>query len=103
MAVRGFLLLDPHTEEKYGQYFTYQQEFLELVGFTEEQLKDGNPIAQCEAAAVVMMMLACSETLTGRDVLLFIDNTSAMHSFVKGISKNVSLARSVFCGQLIAY
>ena len=60
----GFLVLDPSTGDKYGEYFTFHQEFLTLVGFPPEQLKDGNPIAQCEAAAVVMVMLACGKKFT---------------------------------------
>ena len=49
------------------------------------------------------MMISCGPWLSGRDVLLFIDNTSAMHSFVKGISTNDALTRSVFIVHLLAY
>ena len=65
----GFLLLDPSSGMKYGEYFVFKQAFLSLVGFPPEKLVRGNPIAQCEAAAVVVMMISCGPWLSGRDVV----------------------------------
>ena len=98
----GFLLMDPQTGAKRGGCFKFGQEFLDLVGFPEAMLENGNPIAQCEAAAVVVMLLACLDVIVDRDVLLFVDNTSALHCFVKGLSRNGGLARSVQVGHLLS-
>ena len=96
-------MYDPATGLKRGGCFDFNQDFLDLVGFTKENLVHRNPIAQSEAVAVVVMMLQCAEVLAGRDVLLLIDNTSALHTFLKGISTNEGLARSVAVAHLLTY
>ena len=39
----GFLLFDPFTKVKYGEFFTFTQDFLTLVGFPPEKMVEGEP------------------------------------------------------------
>ena len=55
----GYLLSDPSDNVKAAAFFKFNKDFLNLVGFTTKNLNDGaNPIAQCEAAAVFMVVLS---------------------------------------------
>ena len=100
----GYLLIDTHSGEKVGACFDFGCAFLQAVGFAPEDLAaGGNPIAQCEAAAVVMAAIGEAHRLRERDVLWFVDNTSALHCLVKGGARNAHLARSVHVLHLLSY
>ena len=66
-------------------------------------MRGGNPISQCEAAAALTFVLSEWQHLAGREVLLFVDNTAALHALVKGVSGNTSLARTVQLLHLLSY
>ena len=66
-------------------------------------LKTGQPIALAEAAMLPHCLVAWCKRLAGRNVVWFCDNTSAMHSFVKGASKNAILERIVNLTWLLSY
>ena len=53
------------------------------------------PIALCEAAMLPLAMIAMPEVVRGRSVVPYVDNTSAMASFAKGVSANKHLERIV--------
>ena len=65
-------------------------------GLTQADLEEGRqPIALCEAAMLPLALFADHATFRGRDVLWVVDNTSALHSFVRGTSGNKYLEEIV--------
>ena len=69
------------------------KELLALWGYSRE-VRDagGNPIALCEASVVLFAMWQFWDRLAGRQVIWSIDNTAALHSFVKCMSKHDNLS-----------
>ena len=69
---------------------------MEVVGFPQSSIIGGaNPIAQCEAAMVLSALWDLRSRCKDRQVVWFLDNTSALHSFIKGGSSNEALDRTV--------
>ena len=100
----GYLLYDKDATIKTGGFFEFTQRFLDLVGYPKERLREGgNPIAICEAAAVLVMLLEEQQALRGKDVIVIVDNTSALQAYVKGGSGNEYIARTIQVWHLCAY
>jgi hypothetical protein len=92
----GTLVHDPLTGVRVGRYLQFQAEMLSVWGLCFQDIVDGKqPIALCEAAMLPLTLLAMPELFRGRDVIWYVDNTSAMAAFVKGASKNEHLERIV--------
>ncbi len=92
----GYLLFDPADGSKVGGVTRFSPAWLELVGFTQRDLRDGaNPIGQCEAAQILAAAWAERGRCANRNVIWFADNTSDLHALVKGGSTNVALDRTV--------
>eukprot|EP00972_Heterocapsa_arctica_P027031 3975900-Heterocapsa_arctica.AAC.1 len=91
----GFLCVDTGTGERFGGYCAFDEEILAAFGFTREALGDGaNPIQDCEAAMVPITLCTALRKFAGRELLWFLDNTSALHAFVKGSGGSSGVERS---------
>jgi hypothetical protein len=67
-------------------------------------IEDGSqPIQLCEAAMVPLTLLEWPGRFRGRRMVWYIDNTSAMASFVKGASKSEQLERIVGLFWMLAW
>ena len=81
---------------KVTRHLQFRQGCLTLWDLTLEDIANGRqPIALCEAAMLPLAMIAMPEVFRGRSVVWYVDNTSAMASFVKGASANAHLERIV--------
>ena len=77
---------------------------MELWNFSKDRRSEGaNVIALCEAAMIPVALHTFFETIMDRDVLFFIDNTTALYGAVKGVSNEESVARAVHVAHIIAY
>ena len=82
---------------KKGFFSVFEDDQLGLLCTSMEAIAGGSqPIALCEAAMLPHAALAWADTLRGRSVIWYCDNTNAMHAFVKGASCNATLERLVF-------
>ena len=91
----GVLIHDP-LGQKVARHLQFRQGCLTEWGLTLEDIANGKqPIALCEAAMLPLAMIAMPEVFRGRSVVWYVDNTSAMASFVKGASANAHLERIV--------
>ena len=100
----GSLVADPHTGRLFGGYLQFQGEALEIWDLTLADIAAGRqPIALCEAAMVPTTLMAWPEAFRGRRVVWYVDNTSAMASFVKGASANEFLEKIVALLWMCAY
>ena len=87
---------DPVTGARVGRYLQFQESMLAAWGLCFQDIVDGKqPIALCEAAMLPLTLLAMPGLFRGRTIVWYVDNTSAMASFVKGASKNEHLERIV--------
>jgi len=69
---------------------------LAVWGYSAEAISaGGNPLAHAEAAAVLFTRWRLRSLLRGKQVLWFVDNTAALRSFVKGMSSNAAISRTV--------
>ena len=102
-ASAAFLVIDPVTNARWGRVWTFSREDLDSFGFPDWPRRgpvreDRNPISACEAAAVAatywMVAVSGCLSLHGRDVVHWVDNTAALHSLVKGGSKNIAIDRA---------
>ena len=85
----GTLIYDPVDQSKVGGWLEFKSGALRIWDLTWELLADGRqPIALCEAAMVPLSLIQWPDVFRGRSVVWYIDNTSAMASFVKGTSAN---------------
>ena len=92
----GYLLIDCGTGERVGGWCHFDDALLAMWGFPVEHRRNGgNPIALCEGAMVPIVMEQQARRLQDRRVLWILDNTSALHSFVKGRCEHATLDRSV--------
>ena len=77
---------------------------MQLWGLDLAQIQGGRqPIALCEAAMVPLSLMEWPELYRGRHVVWYVDNTSAMHSFVKGAAKDAALERLVNITWMLAF
>ena len=60
-------------------------------------------IALCEAAMIPLTLLQWPDFFRGRSVTWYVDNTSAMHSFVRGASADPHLERLVGAAWILAF
>jgi hypothetical protein len=92
----GALVHDPVSGARVGRYFQFKEGLLGAWGLCSQDIVDGmRPIALCEAAMLPLTLLALPELFRGRTIVWYVDNASAMASFIKGASKNEHLERIV--------
>jgi hypothetical protein len=92
----GYLLSDPLTRRKTGGYCMFSRSLLEFWGYPQHVLSGkGNPIAICEGSMLPLTVLQELETLRNRRVLWFVDNTTALFSFIKGRASSAHLDRAI--------
>jgi hypothetical protein len=85
----GYLLVDTETDYRWGGYTTFEEDILELWGFSATRLAEGaNPIALVEAAMVIVAYHHERSKLAGRRILWFLDNSSSLYAYAKGTSSN---------------
>ena len=100
----GAMVLDPEDGTKTAGYLGFREEFLEQWGLSFQALQEGKqPIAKCEAAMILLSLLQWPEVFSGRRVIWYVDNTSAMHSFVKGASADLHLEKIVGLTWILAF
>ena len=100
----GYLLDMPATGKRTGAYLTFHQDTLDLWGYRQAKLEEGgNPIALCEGAMVPIALYTEASKLKHCDVLWFVDNTSALHSMIKGSARSEWLDRSVALFHFLAF
>ena len=100
----GVLIEDAEYGTKCAGYLEFGDETLAQWGLTFQALQEGKqPIALCEAAMVPLALLEWPEAFRGRDVVRYVDNTSAMCSFVKGASANEHLEKMVGLTWILAF
>ena len=88
----------------YAAYCELPVELLEIWGFCSQDIADGrNPIAICEAAAVLLCLWQWRALFAGQDILWYIDNTVALSSIVKGMCRERSISRVVEAIGIISY
>jgi hypothetical protein len=99
----GYLIVDTRTGERVGAWTVFPPEVLAEWGFSQEALDEGaSPIQCCGCAMIPIAIRAEAERLRGRQVLWFVDNTSALRSLVKGCSNQAHVDRSVGLAHLVA-
>ena len=97
-------MVDASKEIRLGGFTTILQDILDEWGYPADRLEmGGNPIAICEASMVLLGMVAFAEQMKGRQVLWFVDNTVALHSFVKGSSRCPFVSRTVSLFHFMAF
>ena len=94
----GYMLFDARDGRRAAACCPLAEELLDAWGYgTAVRQEGGNPIAICEAAVIAAAALAEAPTLAGRTVVWFVDNTTALHAFVKGTSANEAVERAAQC------
>ena len=79
-------------------------DLLETWGFRGQDIAEGrNPIAICEAAAVLLALWQWRAILADFDVLWYVDNTVALSSIVKGMGKERSISRVAEAVGILSY
>ena len=66
-----------------------------MWGYCEKKRIKGNPIALCEGGVVPLALLHELNHVSNQRIIWFLDNTTALHSFVKGRAGHATLDRSV--------
>ena len=105
----AFLVLDLVTQIRVGKVWSFSDEDLAELSFADFPMADEtrNPIAQAEAAAVatafVYLRLEECDMIFGRSLVYWVDNASALHSIVKGGSKNPAINRACSSVHMCAY
>lgn len=100
----GYMLFDAATGRKTAGCNSMAESLLEVWGYSKEvRQQGGNPIAICEAAVIAATAYAEAPSLSGADVLWFVDNTTALHAFVKGTSANAEVERAAHVVHFLAY
>ena len=81
----------------------FDSSLLELWGYSPAVLdQGGQPIALCEGAMPAVVFHRHAKRLANRRALFFLDNTSALHSFVKGRAGPPALDRSIAFTNFVA-
>ena len=100
----GVLIEDPYTASKQAGWVTFIERMLQIWDLDLAGLAAGRQlIALCEAAMIPIALLTWPHVFRGRSVAWYVDNTSAMHSFVKGAASDVHLERIVTSMWIIAF
>ncbi len=100
----GVLAHDVETGARQAGWVVFDDAALASWGLSLAMLREGKqPIALCEAAMVPLALLRWPEYFRGRHIVWFVDNTSAMHSFVKGASRDAHLERIVNVAWMAAF
>ncbi len=98
----GFLCADTESSLRVAGFVVISEQLLSALGFApgwrEESL---NPIAQCEAAIILLTLTAVAPMLFERDVIVFVDNTVSLHSMVKGSSTNAAIDRTAHMAHIL--
>ena len=95
-ASGGFLAVDLATGERLGAWCLFTEALLDEWGFSRAQLDQGaNRIQLCECAMVPIAFVMLAARLKGRQVLWFLDNTSALYGLVKGCCRQPHVDRSI--------
>ena len=96
----AYLAVDPEDDTRWGAYWNFDADDMCALGYPgfPEVDEDRNPISAAEAAAVATTYFDLGDVArrraSCRDVIHWVDNTSALHSFVKGGSRSESIDRS---------
>ena len=100
----GYLLFDPITNARRGGWHIFSDEDLSMLRTSMADIASGRqPIARCECAMLPLVLMQEGESLRGRDVLWFVDNTAAMGSAIKGASGEAVLERLVGWFWMLSY
>jgi len=100
----GYVLLDARGGRKVAGCCSIAESMLDTWGYPEARRQQGgNPIAICEAAVIATAALIEAPHLAGTDILWFVDNTTALHAFVKGTSANAEVERAAQIVHFLAY
>ena len=92
----GYVLLDCSDGYRQAGFCVFDGALLGMWGYCEERLRQGGqPIALCEGAMPPIIYQRHAKRLANRRVLYFIDNTSSLHSYVKGCAVPAALDRSI--------
>ena len=97
-------MYDPEDGLKFGGYLEFKETALSAWQLTFGDLEAGKqPIQLCEAAMVPLALVQWPESFRGRSMVWYVDNASAMASFVKGASANEDLERIVGLFWMLAW
>ena len=99
----GYLLYDARSGRKSAACCSIPEKVLSAWGYDKQARQSGNPIAICEAAVVAAAAVREAEALAEADVVWFIDNTTALHSYVKGTSANAHVERAAHLLHFLAH
>ncbi len=100
----GALILDLEDDSRWGGYLEFAESALAAWGLTFEDLQSGKqPIQLCEAAMVPLALMQWPGRFRVRRMVWYVDNTSAMASFVEGASANEELDRIVGLFWMLAW
>ena len=95
----GYLKFDGYNLSKISGWTIFDEVLLSFWGFPLASRHGGkggkNPIANCEAAVVTATLERELLALAGRQVLWYVDNTTALHGCVKGSGGDVHLDRAI--------
>lgn len=92
----GAICLAGPDELRIAVFGRLPEQLLTAWGFSCSMRDEGrNPIAICEASVVLFVVWQFRHLLAGRHIIWFVDNTSALYSFVKRMCKNSDLSRCV--------
>ena len=99
----GYVMLDCADGFKQAEWCVFDQDLLNLWGYTPDALdQGGQPIALCEGAMPPIIYQRHARRLANRRVLYLIDNTSALHCYVKGCAVPSALDRSIAFTNFVA-
>jgi hypothetical protein len=99
----GVLLYDSQNGLRWGGWIQFTDRNLSTWDLSMQLIQDGSqPIALCEAAMIPLTMMEWPREMRGRSILWYIDNTSAMASFLKGASRNPHLEKIVGLTWIVA-
>ena len=105
----AFLVVDVEDGRRWGYFWRFNKGDLAALGYPgfPEPEEKRNPIAAAEAAAVSTAFKVLvdwhSDRMAHRDIVHWIDNTVALHSFVKGGSKSPPVDRACSIAFSLAY
>jgi hypothetical protein len=100
----GALLFDPVDGARIGFWTVFDDTILASWGLSQEAIDAGRqPIALCEGAMVPFAVAYWRHRMRGRKVVWYLDNTSSLHSFIKGTAGNAHMEKIVNYHAMMAY